>query len=414
MNTITYLNNHTGDFATIRTELYALGICWCDSLNGKFANHNKFRVIFYLDRRCANFKNPMVRECNGLVLEYFKDKGWTVLVVPPQAFNLNQISIKYLFELYNSGVYNVYEALDSTIVNLYYYEDKWCLSTTKGYDSSNFNLCGNKTYMDVFNFILNHKYKDFSYDNLEKHISYTFSLRYAPYHIFIETKSNYDSNTSIELIQAINCYTLRPSYDGVTGINTQTIVKVKDRNLNTLLNNVKNAFSRFDKNTKMCNTKIKPFYGYILRTSNASVPDEYKNIYLESSLMKLIRNGIYKNNEALRNLDYNKVAYSLYMNRSYFDKYKIVFSQFETKFNQIQSLVDQLTSSIGLSLKHELETENSDINNFIQMIILDMKSNNIISNQNNDISESVIYDYIYNKKYQKELYDLLFKLNAYA
>ena len=36
MNTITYLNNHTGNFATIRTDLYAFGICWCDSLNGKF------------------------------------------------------------------------------------------------------------------------------------------------------------------------------------------------------------------------------------------------------------------------------------------------------------------------------------------------------------------------------------------
>ena len=41
-----------------------------------------------------------------------------------------------------------------------------------------------------------------------------------------------------------------------------------------------------------------------------------------------------------------------------------------------------------------------------------MKSNNIISNQNNDITESVIYDYIYNKKYQTELYDLVNQLKV--
>ena len=411
MNTITYLNNHTGNFATIRTDLYAFGICWCDSLNGKFTNHSKFRVILYLDRRCADFKNSMVRECNGLVLEYIKEKGWTILVVPPQAFNLNQISMKYLFELYNSGVYNVYEALDSTIVNLYYYENKWCLATNKGYDSSNFILSGEKTYVEVFNNIVEKKYPKFNYDNLEKHISYTFSLRYAPYHIFNEVVG-FEANNSIELIQAVNCYTLRPSYDGVDGINTQTIVKFKDRNLNTLLNNVKNAYTRYEKNIKMCNSKNKPFYGYILRTSNASVPNEYKNIYLESSLMKLIRNGIYKNNEPLRSLDYNKIAYTLFMNRSYIDKYKIVFSQFSYKFEKLFEFIQQLTSNIEISLKHDLVNDDPVINKFIQQIILDMKSNNIISNQNNDITESVIYDYIYNKKYQTELYDLVNQLKV--
>ena len=410
MNTIAYLaGNNEISLETLRSTLYSFGICWCDSINGQFDAYDQFRVILYLDRNRADFTNPMVKECNGLVLEYFKNQGWNVLAVPPAAFNLNQISMKRLSDLYKSGTYQVYDVVDSTIINLYYYNNEWRISTIKGYDVTDMDMCQNYTYMDVLKNITAIKYKDFSFEKLNKQCSYTLSLRYHPYHIFAEVKNNKNMNTYITIHQVINRFTLKPSNEKIYGLYVNYPIKLKDHNLNTLLNSCKTAYSKYEKSLKVDNSKYKPLYGYILRTNNQSVPEEYKNIYLESSLMKLIRNGIYRNNnDNLRKMDYPKITISLFMNRSYANKYELVFNQFSDEFESLKIIIKGLAETIISFIKQENHNHHShDIITFVQMIIDDMYKNNIINNENKHVEESVVYDYIYDIKYKNHLENII-------
>ncbi len=410
MNTIAYLTSNAHlSVDVLRSSLYAAGICWCDSINGQFNEYDQFRVILYLDRSKADFSNPMVKECNGLVLEYFKNQGWNVLAVPPQAFNQNQISMKKLSDLVRSGVYNVYDVLDSTIINLYYYNNSWRISTIKGYDVTDLEMCKNYTYMDILKNITQIKYKEFSFDKLNQQCSYTLSLRYQPYHIFMETRSSHTLNTYITLHQVINRFTLKPSNEKIYGLYVNYPLKLKEHNLHTLLNSCKTAYSKYEKSLKLGNVKFKPLYGYILRTNNESVPEEYKNIYLESSLMKLIRNGIYKNNnENLRNLDYPKITISLFMNRSYSNKYEVTFNQFSEEFESLKVIIKGLSETIMSFIHKKNYTQHSnEIVSFVNLIINDMHANNIINNEHSNIPESVVYDYIYDYKYKKHLEQII-------
>ncbi len=432
MNTITYLNSKpyggartlTTHFGDLRTTLYSMGICWVDSAKGKFALEHtnatgllsSFRVILYADRSRANYENPMVHECNGLVLlaNVYSDRiEWEILARAMPTLNQSQYSIKRVIDLCKSGAYDVYEALDSTVINLYQFASSWRISTTKGYDVTNLQMCEGYTYLEVFTNILENKYKQCSLEKLDRRYTYTFSLRYSGYHIFVENRTNPSANTYITLMQVTDPITGAP-VDGererIKSLGMYLYYPIKHSrsgeptNPSVLLNNCKSSFAKYDRAVSTKNHKLRPVYGYVLRSTSNRVPLEYQNIYLESSLMKLIRNGLYRSNhEYLRDGDLRMITISLFMNRSYYPKYSVVFHQFKDEFESLEFIIGGLAQAIASSLTNTSTQDHEPvIADFISTIVEQMRKDLLVDGheQQTESIASLCLDYIYNPKYR--------------
>jgi hypothetical protein len=404
---IKFLNNQDCDLITIRTNLFSLGINWCDSLNGDFAKLTEdlsMRVILTVNKRKdSDFNNPMIRECNGLVLNY-KNTKWTPLVIPIPMFNLNKISMKRLGDLFKSNVYDIYNANDATIINLYYYEDKWRLSSTNGYDITNLIMINNETYWDIFTKIMKNC-KHFNLDAISKLKSYSLNLRYSKFHIFNESKYNsknkkIDYNSYIILLQSVNRETLEINKFDNIGIPIQQPIIVKD-NINTLLNYAKHAYSKYEKNIKNTIYKYKPLYGFILRAKNNNVNGEYQNIYIESSLMKIIKNGIYKNSDLLTD-DNTNLVLSLYLDRSNSIRYQNILLQFNEEFKKIESILNNIVDIVYIiinKLPQTQENYSSDIKSFIDIILNNNNFKQLPINNECIIDKTLIIDIIHDIKF---------------
>ncbi len=147
---------------------------------------DKQRVIFIANRFKSNFNNPISFECNGLIAEYDKSKEeYKVLVIPIELFNSQQLVKEEIEYHYNNNAYKLYKVYDGTIINLYYYNNSWRISTNKAYDATNLIFIDNKTYLDVLNEIIV-QYPNFNFNNLDINKCYTMCFKYEKFHPFIE------------------------------------------------------------------------------------------------------------------------------------------------------------------------------------------------------------------------------------
>ena len=418
MNTIKFLNSFTiredtfvSDISLIRGKFYESGICWTDDVKGQFTPNEPFRVILYTRHGLVDFKNPLTRECNGLVLSY--NKEWKLLSVPLNSFCTNKISMKKINDLHVSGAYDVYEVLDATILSLYYYDNQWRLSSTKSYDIGDSEMMTGMTFMGALYDLMETKYKSFKLENLNKHCSYTIALRHSKYHIFDETKhlairTNYvprpgvDMNSYIMSMHVVDTTTGLNCPKQVPGIPHQNPISFKDNSAYTLVNYAKSAYSKYAKAHRLQNFKYKPLYGYILRAKNRSVPIDYTTIYLESELLKVIKQGLYKNNIPLIENNINELIINMSINHSRYDQYKIVFQQFSSKFDLLELEINRMTADVvqriiqitsdDMIQEDTIMSESDTYDQLIRDLVDEFK------NETN-ISPGVIKDALYSKKY---------------
>ncbi len=414
MNTFKFLNNFqlneesfANDMSNIRNKLFSMGVCWTDSVKGNFLYGESFRVVLHTRKDNVDFKNPLVKECNGLVFEY--NNGWTLLAMPQFAFCTNKISMHKLNDLYSAGYYDVYEVLDATILTLYFYNGSWRVSSTKGYDIGSMEMIKGMTFMDAINDLMNTKYKSFSFDNLQKEYSYTIALRHSKYHIFNETKylasrtknvpkQGVDMNSYIMLMAIADPSTMSFNTKHVSGLPLQNPLNIRDVNVPTLVNYARSAYEKYAKAHNLQSFKYKPLYGYILRSRNRNIPDEYSTIFIESSLFKVIKGGLYKNNYALRNINHNELAIQMMVDHNHLHQYKIVFDQFNTKFD----ILEKNTEALATIVLHNINIKKYKSNN---QIIDDLVSQ---FKDITDITIGIIKDCLYSKKniqYLKVLID---------
>lgn len=424
MNTIKFLNNNTDANLPIksvmnklRTAFYAIGICWTDELQGEFINNNPYRVILYTRSTNVEFKNPMCKECNGLVVEYFSGK-WKLLAMPMHSICTNKISMKKVNMLYSANAYDTYEVLDATILTLYYYNGRWRLSSKKSYDIGDIEMVNGITFMDAIHDLMESKYKSFKFNNLNCQFSYTIGLRYSRYHIFDETKhmdnrttnippEGVDMNSYIMVLAVADLQTAHYVSKYVAGLPRQNPMTRKDLNINVLLNYARSAYAKYAKAYRLQNFKYKPLYGYVLRAKHKNVPNEYSTIYIESELYKIIKTGLYKDNSAIRNANYNQLIVQMSNNYDRYEQFKILFQQFDDKFNKLNNLVDQLSLIVteriicdGMeeSKDDHMLSEQEEI--FIGQMVAKFK------NESN-ITSGVIRDAIFSKQFVNHLYELL-------
>ena len=120
-----------------RLELYQQGI--------KTSYNEEVMIFTTLHTAKNTLKNHYLQECNGLILE---QKTWRPLVVPPKTLRFNidtDASNRYLHQ----GLYHIYKAQDGTCFNLYFYGNKWVISTARGHTMNDVKWNNSKTYQEI-------------------------------------------------------------------------------------------------------------------------------------------------------------------------------------------------------------------------------------------------------------------------
>ena len=115
--------------------------------------------------------HPIVMECRGLVLE--KD-SWNIVCYPfKRFFNHNEVlEITKTFD-YNNSV--CLEKLDGSLISLFYYNNKWYMSTRSMIENNSKIGFNDITFKTLFYNIIKNKYPYF-WNNLNNNFTYVFEL----------------------------------------------------------------------------------------------------------------------------------------------------------------------------------------------------------------------------------------------
>jgi hypothetical protein len=417
------------------------------------SNDELNRVMFIANRFKSDFNNPMSFECNGLIAEYNKKSNtWKMLVVPTELFNSQKLIKSEINNYYNHNNYQLHKVYDGTIINLYYYKDSWRISTNKAYDANNLLYTDNKTYLDVFNEILNN-YPNFTVDKLSTNKCYTLCMKYYKYHPFIENP--HENQNKLIFIQSVDMDEL--NLNKKLKINNQEdlgieIAEIYDLNNFASLQNIylilNNEINRFKKENQYEN--YKPLFGFILRSKNFNITKNYSNILLESNLLSKIRNLIYNHNftkklhfynvlEQQNNININKNYYSMlnlislkiFLNKKDLNLFILLFPQLKNTIHIYDIFLKYLTKyiiknyniftkyliNIDKIFKNELHLDTHQIpieieinyfklNKLVMIILSDLKEKQINLNVNENYD--ILYDYLTNLNYLDYYYSYFY------
>lgn len=340
-------------------------------LNIKYEN-NGDRVVVFKNRH-SNDGSLLSRECNGLIL---RNKTWDVIAYPVPPLLL----VKVPDEVYNNCT--VYDANDGTTVMLYYYNNKWRLSTNRAYEVNNLKQYGTSlSFMDAF--LESVKQYNLALDDLDTELSYTIGFHNSVYHPF-------GNENKAWLISIFAKDGTEKDID--IGLPTQRKVNISVDLINS---NSTSSMDKFIENGDVC-------LGYIIQDNSTKV-----RYLVESKLLKVIRNMYYNNH-------INKVlaTYPLYSKENYVcldsairksTVFTKIFPQFIEKYTYCQEYITKLNDSVIDIINNPKAPNQDPIGKAILDDILKLVSmNNIKSHMD------IIYDYITSKDRRHELYNIMF------
>ena len=146
MNTLNFIKSlKDTSFTNIRSSLFKQRIL-CNYSNDKrlillyTSKNNRFTVNQY---------NKLHDECNGLIIDIIDMK---IISTPVNSAKSN-INVDRLNDDLKLDLYDIFLIKDGTLVNLYFYNDKWSISTYRSIDATN-ALWGNSTYGSLFHEVL--------------------------------------------------------------------------------------------------------------------------------------------------------------------------------------------------------------------------------------------------------------------
>lgn len=423
MNTIKFLQSFEAEhghvtpvnkFSQLRAELFSKGICWTDSIRGNFAAHDCFTVVLFLKKNATgiDFDNPIVTECNGLVLEYV-NHTWHALAVPTPNCTKTKISMNQVNRFFQEKKYKVYEVLDATIINLYNHCGSWKISTSKGYDVTHFQFTSGYTYMQMFMRIASTKYPKFDMSQLDLAYSYTIAIRAAEFHSFNETKhiplAKPNTNDYLKLIKVTNLETMNDMDLDQSNVLIPIYYPVEVKNANSvsvLMNYAKHAYVKYAKGFETNNFKFKPLYGYILRSTANSVPRAYKNIMITSALFATIKYGLYtKPVESI-----NQLVINMFVNQRRKGQFKVLFDQYQPLFNQLESFSELISQEVTkLITTKRCDSDNPTVQQLAHKVAHEFwtSSNEQRAQLSKETIQSMVYDFIHSNDYATDFQMLL-------
>lgn len=452
MNISNYLvNKNENDIPNIRKYLYKNYIkTVIENTNNK--DVDEFRMILIGNRFKSDFNNPISFECNGAIISYNKnEKKWKTLVIPTELFNSQKICKEELNNNIKNMNYTLYKVYDGTVINLYFYNGGWRISTNKAYDATNLIFIENKTYQNILEELFSY-YKDFDINKLNINKCYTICFKYDKFHTFIE--SNLTNQNKLILIQSVdllefnNNNKLIINYEENIGIPiSQKYILHSDSNLKNINHILYNEISRYKKYSK--SSTYEPNYGIILRSHNFNKTKSYSNILLESNLMMKIRNLIYNHNFAKKLNYFDKLSNNTNIDKNYYNMqdlinlnrfligkdltlYLLLFPQFKYNIEHYNNFLKNLTKYIiknyFIFQKHindfanvikniniieitpnhtEFYINPQKLNKLSLYICLDLKNKKIDLNVNDNYD--ILYDFLHNIIYIDYYYSCIYK-----
>jgi len=286
METIRYIkeNGWTGqeDILELRSAFFKHGVSvsYDDERSPR-------RVIFSISRAARNGSfNAMQQECNGLILEA---GTWRQLVEPIRTPRTHIKNVGSVRSWLRQGLYDVYLANDGTVINLYFFDDQWVISTTRGIEMNKTVFC-TLDYATMFEqalaSVLPETVPEDFYGGLDTSKSYTFILRHkdvhafadhdAPALVFVKCAPSDASEESESEQPASN----RTVFGGGDGVPQQ--VRIEEDNLTILFKEAAGALDI------LCELD-KPVYGFVLVSRAPETTGDHSHIIIESSLLRKIR-----------------------------------------------------------------------------------------------------------------------------
>jgi hypothetical protein len=311
-------------------------------------NQEDGRMIFYTSKnsRFNKEEKPYLSECNGYVIDTINMKP---LVIPINSFksNINPDTVDIYM---GNGLYDIYKVEDGTIINLYWWEsaNKWCISTTRGYDVSDVKW-GTKTYTQILEKLLEFYEINLQtfYDSLNKEHCYTFGFKHESMHPFREGKKEVINKLWFIQSVELNTKEVCEDFKGMYGIlNQKKFVDPLCNNINS-----KYLFSKLSKSLDNFIDRNEVCYGFILKSRDSSLTKSYSNILLESSLLQNIRKLIYHRdlNKYATEMGYNRdlsTIINAYLNPNTCDLFITLFPQYKHVYSDLDIIHDKIVRSV--------------------------------------------------------------------
>jgi len=316
------------------------------------AKMDEYRLVLGINSH-KRLMSKLQNECNGVVISSLG----RVLAYPPPAFT--ECLSKDVNKKMAENFYDIYRVDDSTIVTLYYWDTKWAIASSKGYDVSTLRWIGKRTYAEVIYDLAVRLYPGFveatgislengrlSFKNvLEVSKSYTIGFRHHDFHPLKADAEN------LKVLAIADLETLQFDNDArlpFIGFQERilesfaSLDEIKAANHDALANAVTAADSYFETGA------IANFnYGYILRAKDRS-----ESVLIASNLLATMRK-IYaapprELSSELR--PENRFEYSVaraYLTITDKNDFISLFKDWKPRFDAYDELIENICSTIG-------------------------------------------------------------------
>lgn len=339
---------------------------------------NGGRIIIYPNRFLSDGSKPLIRHCNGIILE---QETWKIIAYPSAPLSLNY-NVEILRSTFNAST--ILAADDGTTVLLYHWCGTWRISTNKAYDVTHMKPFGiDMEYMVALKESLA-KYPEFSFDNLDTELSYAIGFHHCDYHPFSADTENH--------AWFIDAFT-KEGKTSMVDIHVPRQSVVEFDSLDDLLIKSRSALDDFlNGNT--------PVYGYLLDTPIG-------RFLLESTLMREIRNCFY-NNYVIKQLQnepsWNKLNYVCLMQYTRDSKlFTKLFPQYKSKYSFINETIKTLCADVLNAIRCKNAEPKTVIVTIVENNMRKIMSSKIIIAYPNSIQDyilsenmiNVLYDHLY-------------------
>ncbi len=274
-------------------------------------------ATLYVDRFKANYESKLVLYSHGTVLDLI-NKKIIFIGCPPLNPNFKDENV---YELVRSGLYHQTPIMDGTSINLYYYEDEWRIATFRCVNIGPMSIGNGITYKSAFEECMNKL--NIGYEDLNKNMVYSLTLRHPELHIFPLSRYGY-SDYQLLHIRSMNISKFRETqnigdlevmydeYEGLPFKNFSTLsqMSVEDINVNVGQSLV-NFLGGSQPNFGMILRQRCPTTGRVLDPTFWEGDMSYAHIIYESPLKAIIRTMVdsYEINKAIKSNNYNKKEY---------------------------------------------------------------------------------------------------------
>lgn len=357
------------------------------------------RLMLGTFKRCCQFDFP------GVILNQTNDNKFKTLSVPPSP-PVIQYQSKFLYRHFGKDT-NIIKANDGTTVTLYHFNNKWVISTHRGFDVNTYNWIAQKTYQDVIDEVLS-AYPEFSYDKLDIRKCYTLGFNHSDFHPFRENNQLKDSKPEVRawFIQSVDLNKFDESDPSCISFNENIGIpiqeSVKFSHLKQLFHSANNAYKKYV-NDKEVN------YGYLIRIG-------LKQFLVESTLLKHIRYIFYSNKFNKLDNVFDKRKYIIvnsFLDANKHTVFKTLFPQYTEQFDMLDKHMDNLVKSIVAVTKASKENKKIEPKTIVEVVakeLYDQITKNItLSKLGENEIINLIYSYIYDTKFTDLVYKLSFQ-----